>query len=71
MPAESKTKTLDTAREVLRTEAEAISRLMERLDQNFERGVDLLAATKGRVIVTGMGKSGLIAKKIAATFSST
>ncbi|MBI1955931.1 MAG: KpsF/GutQ family sugar-phosphate isomerase [Acidobacteria bacterium] len=63
--------TLTTARKVLRTEAEAIARLADRLDSSFERSVNLLAATQGRVIVTGMGKSGLVAKKIAATFSST
>ena len=61
---------LDTAREVLRTEAEAIARLTDRLGRSFEQAVALLAATEGRVIVTGMGKSGLVAMKIAATFSS-
>jgi arabinose-5-phosphate isomerase len=70
-PVKSKPTVLGTAREVLRTEAGAIQRLAERLDGSFERAVELIAATKGRVIVTGMGKSGLIAKKIAATFSST
>src|ERR1035437_2332011 len=67
----SKPTILGTAREVLRTEAGAIQRLAERLDGGFERAGGLVAATKGRVILTGMGKSGLIAKKIAATFSST
>ncbi|MBI3896471.1 MAG: KpsF/GutQ family sugar-phosphate isomerase [Acidobacteria bacterium] len=62
---------MTTAQKVLRIEAEAIARLADRLDSNFERSVDLLATTQGRVIVTGMGKSGLVAKKIAATFSST
>jgi arabinose-5-phosphate isomerase len=62
---------LDTARRVLRIEAAAIEDLMKRLDASFERAVDLLFACKGRVAVTGMGKSGLIARKIAATFSST
>ena len=71
MAEQSKPKMLDTAREVLRTEADAIARLIERLDHTFEHAVELLTATKGRVIVTGMGKSGLIAQKIAATFSST
>ncbi len=69
--AESQGRPLSIAREVLRTEAEAIARLIDRLDRSFERAVELLAATKGRVIVTGMGKSGLVAQKIAATFSST
>ena len=71
MPAESKDKALATARKVLQIEAQAIAGLLDRLDGGFERAVDLLAGTKGRVIVTGMGKSGLVAKKIAATFSST
>ena len=62
---------LATARKVLRTESHAIAALIERLDESFERAVELLAATKGRVVVTGMGKSGLVARKIAATFSST
>jgi arabinose-5-phosphate isomerase len=62
---------LDTARRVLRIEAEAIGELLQRLDARFEQAVDLLMACKGRVVVTGMGKSGLIGRKIAATFSST
>ena len=62
---------LQTARKVLRTESDAIAALIGRLDSSFERAVDLLLATKGRVVVTGMGKSGLVARKIAATFSST
>jgi arabinose-5-phosphate isomerase len=56
---------------VLRTEADAIAALIKRLDSSFERAVALLASTRGRVVVTGMGKSGLVARKIAATFSST
>jgi arabinose-5-phosphate isomerase len=62
---------IEKAREVLETEAEAIRRLSERLDAGFERALDILAATRGRVVVSGMGKSGIIAKKIAATLSST
>ena len=62
---------LDTARRVLRIEATALSELLERLDASFERAVDLLLACKGRVVIIGMGKSGLIGRKIAATFSST
>lgn len=62
---------LDSARRVLRIEAEAIGELLQRLDARFEQAVDLLLACKGRVVVTGMGKSGLIGRKIAATFSST
>lgn len=62
---------LETARRVLRIEAEAIQGMMARLDQTFDRAVETLWACKGRVVVTGMGKSGLIGRKMAATFSST
>jgi arabinose-5-phosphate isomerase len=62
---------LKTAKRVLRIEADAIAGLIERLDARFERGVELLFGCKGRVVVTGMGKSGLIGRKIAATFAST
>jgi len=62
---------LETARRVLRIEADALRELQARLDERFERAVDLLLGCKGRVVVTGMGKSGLIGRKIAATFSST
>jgi arabinose-5-phosphate isomerase len=56
---------------VLRIEAEAIRGVLERLDARFEQAVELLFQCKGRVVVTGMGKSGLIGRKIAATFAST
>jgi arabinose-5-phosphate isomerase len=62
---------LDSARRVLRIEAQAINDLLARLDSSFSRAVDLLLACKGRVVVTGMGKSGLIGRKISATLSST
>jgi arabinose-5-phosphate isomerase len=62
---------LDTARRVLRIEAQAIQNVLQRLDSTFEKAVDLLFACKGRVVLTGMGKSGLVARKISATFSST
>jgi arabinose-5-phosphate isomerase len=62
---------LDTARRVLRIEAQALQDLLSRLDKSFERAVELLLACKGRVVVTGMGKSGLVGRKISATFSST
>ncbi|MEI8378212.1 MAG: KpsF/GutQ family sugar-phosphate isomerase [bacterium] len=61
----------DLAKEVLTIEANSILRLKENINQNFEKAIDLLYACKGRVIVTGMGKSGIIGKKIAATLSST
>jgi arabinose-5-phosphate isomerase len=63
--------TLDAARRVLWTEAEALSALAESLDERFERVVEQLARTRGRTVVTGMGKSGHVARKIAATFAST
>jgi arabinose-5-phosphate isomerase len=59
------------ARKVLETEAAAILALVGRLDSKFDRTVDLLQHCSGRVIVTGMGKSGIICRKIAATFNST
>jgi arabinose-5-phosphate isomerase len=62
---------LDTARRVLRIEAQAIQDVLARLDNSFVRAVDLLFACKGRVVVTGMGKSGLVGRKISATLSST
>lgn len=62
---------LETARRVLRIEARALEEVMARLDRSFEQAVDLLLACKGRVVVTGMGKSGLVARKISATLSST
>ena len=62
---------LDLARKVLRIEAAAILGLVDRLDGEFERALDLLFECRGRVIVTGMGKSGIICRKIAATLSST
>jgi arabinose-5-phosphate isomerase len=60
-----------TAREVLQSEAAAILHLVERIDSRFDAALDLLLGCKGRVVLTGMGKSGIICKKIAATFSST
>jgi arabinose-5-phosphate isomerase len=62
---------LNTARRVLQIEAQAIQDVLARLDASFERAVDLLFACKGRVVVSGMGKSGLISRKISATLSST
>jgi arabinose-5-phosphate isomerase len=62
---------LETARKVLEIEAEALRELLERLDGSFVRAVDLLFACRARVVVTGMGKSGIIGQKISATLSST
>ena len=62
---------LETARKVLEIEAKALAELLDRLDQNFVRAVEVLLACRGRVVVAGMGKSGLIGQKISATLSST
>jgi arabinose-5-phosphate isomerase len=62
---------LTLARKVLQTEAAAILALVDRLDERFAQAVTLVRECQGRVIVTGMGKSGIICRKIAATFSST
>lgn len=61
----------DLAKEVLDIEANSILRLKSSINGSFDKAIELLYACKGRVIVTGMGKSGLIGKKIAATLSST
>jgi arabinose-5-phosphate isomerase len=63
--------TLDIAREALEIEIEGIKSVISRLDESFETVVDLLYSLRGRIIVTGVGKSGIIGRKIAATFTST
>ncbi len=62
---------IETAKKVLRIEADAILALLDRIDERFCRVADMILACKGRVVITGMGKSGLICQKIAATFTST
>lgn len=62
---------IERAREVLKIEAESISNLIDKIDNNFAKAVDIIFKSKGRVIVTGIGKSGLIGKKIVATMTST
>ena len=62
---------LKTAKKVLRIEAEAIRNLIPKLNKSFEDAVKLILSCKGRVVVTGIGKSGIIGKKIAATLAST
>ncbi len=62
---------LSQAKEVLRIEAEGILKLIDKVDSQFAKIVELIYETKGRVIVTGIGKSGIIGRKIAATLSST
>jgi len=62
---------IEQAKSVLRIEADAVARLIDHLDENFDKAVDLIMNCKGRVVVTGMGKSGHIGNKIAATLAST
>lgn len=62
---------IEKAKKVIQVEARAVAALGKRLDGRFLRAVDLIVACRGRVIVMGMGKTGIIARKIAATFSST
>jgi arabinose-5-phosphate isomerase len=69
--AQSTVEALELAKRVLRTEAAAILSLVERIGEPFERAVAMLYGCQGRVIVTGLGKSGIICRKIAATLAST
>jgi arabinose-5-phosphate isomerase len=62
---------LSQAKEVLQIEAEGIAGLIDRLDENFVKMVNLIHDSKGRVIMTGIGKSGIVARKIVATLNST
>ncbi|MCD8175543.1 MAG: KpsF/GutQ family sugar-phosphate isomerase [Phascolarctobacterium sp.] len=62
---------IEHAKEVLRLEAEAIMELIPRIDENFAAAVEMILSCHGRAIVTGMGKSGLVGRKIAATLAST
>ncbi|MEE8449174.1 MAG: KpsF/GutQ family sugar-phosphate isomerase [Thermodesulfobacteriota bacterium] len=61
---------IEAAKRVLRTEAESILTLIDRVDERFLAAVDLIYNCQGKVVITGMGKSGIICRKIAATFSS-
>ena len=62
---------LEEAKDVLHQEAQGIEKLIPTLNQNFVNAVNMIMKSKGRVIVTGMGKSGHIARKVSATLSST
>jgi arabinose-5-phosphate isomerase len=62
---------IDEARRVIRVEALALSVMADRIDDSFERAIDLILRSPGRVIVSGMGKSGLVGQKIASTMAST
>lgn len=66
-----KNRILETAREVLLNEAEALLCIKEKLNGEFVAAVEMILACRGKIILTGIGKSGIIAKKIAATFAST
>jgi len=68
---ESNIDVIACARNVLRIESEAVSALGERVGEEFRQAVEIILQSRGRVIVTGIGKSGIIAKKIAATLTST
>jgi len=71
MSREERVKTaIESAKRVFQVESEAIAGLVEHLDARFEKAVDILYSCKGRAVVTGLGKSGLIGRKVAATFSS-
>ncbi len=61
----------EKAKEVIRKEAKAVAHLEKKIDESFVKAVELILKCKGRVIVTGIGKSGIIGKKIAATLTST
>jgi len=63
--------TINKGKEIIRIEAEAITALESHIDEHFAAAIDLIFHAKGRVVITGMGKSGIIARKIAATMNST
>ncbi|GBD96168.1 MAG TPA: KpsF/GutQ family sugar-phosphate isomerase [Nitrospirae bacterium] len=62
---------IDQAKNILRIEAEAVNALINRIDEAFAEAVDIMSLCTGKIVVTGMGKSGLVGKKIAATLAST
>lgn len=68
---DERAKTVLEGRKILMQEADALGRIAERLDESFAEAVELLMACKGKIIISGMGKSGIVGQKIAATLSST
>ena len=62
---------IDQAKEVLRIEAEGINSLLDQLGDDFNQAIEMILACPGRLIITGIGKSGIIGQKIAATLNST
>lgn len=67
----AKNKDIELAREVMRTEAQAIMSVMDRLGDSFQRAVEMILGCRGKVVLVGLGKSGLVCKKIASTLIST
>src|SRR5438128_11775551 len=65
------TEAISLARQVVAMEIQALEAMAGLIDQEFEKAIEIILATKGRVVVVGMGKSGLIGKKITATMAST
>ena len=70
-PAASTVDVLESAREILRLEADAVRGLIERVDERFAAAVEMILQCRGRIVVTGMGKAGIIGHKIQATLAST
>ncbi|HDZ84432.1 MAG TPA: SIS domain-containing protein, partial [Nitrospirae bacterium] len=62
---------IEQAKKILQIEAKAVSALVDRIDERFVDAIEIIYSCTGKIVVTGMGKSGLIGKKIAATFAST
>ena len=59
---------LTVAREAIRTEADALEKMERSLDEHFVEAIEMILQSRGKLIITGMGKSGLIGRKMAATF---
>ena len=66
-----KTNIIEFGKEVIKLQSESIKNIVELVDQNFETAINLILNSKGRVVVTGIGKSAIIANKIVATLNST
>ena len=62
---------IEKGKQVVRIEAQSLAALVDKIDASFERAVRIIFEAKGRVVVTGMGKSGIIARKVVATMNST
>lgn len=64
-------KNIDKVKEILRKESQSIEAVAERLDQNVDEALELILTCRGKIVITGMGKTGIIGRKISATFAST